>query len=296
VVSLTFVCEGWFESSPSIEAHEANAERAVRAALAVTDAIGQAPVRTESLQVRIGIATGLVVVGEPIGTGEARQQTAIGETPNLAARLQGLAEPNAVVIDAATRRQIGGLFDYRALGMVALKGLPEPVPAWQVVGVAAVESRFEAMHTGTMTPLIGRDEEFELLLRRWRQAKEGEGQLVLLSGEPGIGKSRLIAALEERLQGEPHENLRYFCSPHHQDSALYPIVSRWEGDLGFVRGEPLQEKLRKLEVALAPVGASPEHVALIAELLSVPVDNRYPALELSRSGRRRRYLRRYWAR
>ena len=126
-----------------------------------------------------------------------------------------------------------GLFDCRDLGLVALKGLPEPVPAWQVIEQAAVESRFEALHAGTMTPLIGRDEELELLLRRWRQAKEGEGQLVLLSGEPGIGKSRLIAALEERLRGEPHEDLRYFCSPHHQDSALYPIITRWERDLGL---------------------------------------------------------------
>ena len=233
------------------------------------------------LQVRIGIATGLVVVGEPIGMGEARQQTAIGETPNLAARLQGLAEPNSVVIDAATRRQIGGLFDCRDLGLVALKGLPEPVPAWQVVDQAAVESRFEAFHAGTMTPLIGRDEELELLLRRWRQAKEGEGQLVLLSGEPGIGKSRLIAALEERLRGEPHKDLRYFCSPHHQDSALYPIITRWERDLGFARGDTPQEKLHKLEAALTRVETSPEDVALIAEFLSVPVDDRYPTADLN---------------
>jgi len=155
------------------EAHEANAESAVRAGLAVVDAITREPVLRESLRVRIGIATGLVVIGEPIGTGEARQQTAIGETPNLAARLQGLAKPNSVVIDAATRRQIGGLFDYRDLGLVTLKGLPDPVSVWQVLGEAAVASRFEAMHTGTMTQLIGRDEELELLLRRWRQQKRG---------------------------------------------------------------------------------------------------------------------------
>jgi class 3 adenylate cyclase len=263
------------------EGHEANAERAVRAALAVVDAIAQAPVQTQPLQVRIGIATGLVVVGEPIGTGEARQQTAIGETPNLAARLQGLAEPNGVVIDAVTRRQIGGLFDYRDLGLVTLKGLPEQVPAWQVVGEAAVESRFEAMHAGLMMPLIGRDEELELLLRRWWQAKEGEGQLALLSGEPGIGKSRLIAALEEVLRLEPHENLRYFCSPHHQDSALYPIVMRWEQDLRFVRGDTPQERLHKLEAAVNSVGMSLEDIALIADLLSLPVDDRYPTFDLN---------------
>ncbi len=263
------------------EAHEANAERAVRAALAVIDAIGQTPIRSEALQVRIGIATGLVVVGELIGTGEARQQTAIGETPNLAARLQGLAEPNGVVIDAATHRQIGGLFTCRELGSVALKGLPEPVPAWQVIEQSAVESRFEALHAGTMTPLIGRDEESELLFRRWRQAKDGEGQLVLLSGEPGIGKSRLIAALEERLRGEPHETLRYFCSPHHRDSALYPFVARWEQDLRFARGDSPQERLHKLEAEFARVGTSLEDAALIADLLSVPVDDRYPTLDLN---------------
>jgi class 3 adenylate cyclase/predicted ATPase len=263
------------------EAHEANAERAVRAALAVIEAISQAPVRTEQLRVRIGIATGLVVVGEPIGTGDARQQTAIGETPNLAARLQGLAEPNGIAIDAVTRRQIGGLFECQDLGTVALKGLPDPVPAWQVLQEAAVESRFEALHTQTMTPMIGRDEEFELLLRRWRQAKEGEGQLVLLSGEPGIGKSRLIAALYERLHCEPHDNLRYFCSPHHQDSALYPVVARWEQDLKFARGDTSHERLQKLEAALIPVGTSPDEVALIADLLSVPVDDRYPHLDLN---------------
>jgi class 3 adenylate cyclase len=202
------------------EAHEANAERAIRSGLAMIEAVGQSPVATELLQVRIGIATGLVVVGEPIGTGEARQQTAIGETPNLAARLQGLADPNSIVIDAATRRQIGGLFDCRDLGLVTLKGLPEPVRAWRVIEETAVESRFEALHSGLMTPLVGRDEEFELLLRRWRQAKESEGQLLLLCGEPGIGKSRLIAALEERLRSEPHTSQRYFCTPHHQDSAF----------------------------------------------------------------------------
>jgi class 3 adenylate cyclase len=262
------------------EAHEANAERAIRAALSVIDAISQAPIRAEHLQIRIGIATGLVIVGEPIGNGDARQQTAIGETPNLAARLQSFAEPDGIVIDAVTRRQIGGLFEYRDLGTVALNGLPDPVPAWQVLREAAIESRFEALHAHMMTPLIGRDEEFDLLLRRWRRAKEGEGQLVLLSGEPGIGKSRLISALEEWLRSEPHENLRYFCSPHHQDSALYPVAARWEHDLQFARSDKPQEKLRKLETALIPLGMSPGEVTLIADLLSVPVDARYPQADL----------------
>jgi class 3 adenylate cyclase len=262
------------------EAHETNAERAIRAALSVTDAINAAPIRNERLQVRIGIATGLVIVGEPIGNGDARQQTAIGETPNLAARLQSLAEPGGIVIDAVTRRQIGGLFECRDLGTVALNGLPDPVPAWQVLREAAIESRFEALYARPLTPLIGRDEELDLLLQRWRQAKEGKGQLVLLSGEPGIGKSRLIAAVEERLRGEPHENLHYFCSPHHQDSALYPIATRWEHDLKFVRSDKPQEKLNKLETALIPLGTAPDEMVLIADLLSVPVDDRYPPADL----------------
>ena len=263
------------------EAHEANAERAVRSGLAIIDAIGRLPVLMVPLQIRIGIATGLVIIGEPIGVGDARQQTAIGQTPNLAAHLQGLADPNSVVIDAETYRQVGGLFDQRELGQVSLKGLPDPVHAWQVVDQADVESRFEALHAGTMTPLIGRDEELELLLRRWRQAKEGEGQLVLLSGEPGIGKSRLIAALEERLRGEPHNHLRYFCAPHHQDSAFYPVISRWERDLKFACGDGAQERFQKLEAALTRVGTSREDVALIADFLSVPVDDGYPALDLN---------------
>jgi class 3 adenylate cyclase len=261
------------------EAQEVYAEQAVRAALAVIDAIGQAPAPMESLQLRIGIATGLVVVGEPIGTGESRQQTAIGETPNLAARLQGLAEPNSIVIDATTRRLIGGLFDCRDLGLVALKGLPQPVQAWQVVDETSVEGRFEALHAGAMTPLIGRDEEFDLLLRRWQQAKNGEGQLVLLSGEPGMGKSRLIAALEDRLRGGPQQILRYFCSQHHQDSALHPIVARWERDLRFTRDDTPQERLHKLEQVVT--GRSQEEIALIADMLSLPVDDRYPTLSSS---------------
>src|SRR5689334_18902978 len=200
------------------EAHETDAGRAVRAGLAVAAAVSETQVGGEPLRVRIGIATGLVVIGEPIGSGDSRQQTAVGETPNRAARLQTLAEPGQVVIDAATRRQIGGLFDCRHLGTIALKGLPELVPAWQVVSENRTLGQFEALRSG-LTPLVGREEEMELLLRRWTQAKAGSGKVVLISAEPGVGKSRLAEALVERI-AEPHTRLRWFCSPHHHDSTL----------------------------------------------------------------------------
>src|SRR5689334_20032749 len=206
------------------QAHEIDAARAVRAGLAVAAAVSEAPVAGQTLQVRIGIATGLVVVGEPIGSGDSRQQTAVGETPNLAARLQGLAEPGQVVIDAATRRQIGGLFDCRDLGTIELKGLPEPVLAWQVVLENRALGQFEALRSG-VTPLVGREEEIELLLRRWTQARGGSGKVVLISAEPGVCKSRLAQALAKRLACEPHIRLRCCCSPHPQDSALDPMIA-----------------------------------------------------------------------
>jgi class 3 adenylate cyclase len=206
------------------EAHETDAERAVRAGLVVAAAVSETQVGGEPLQVRIGIATGLVVIGEPIGFGDSRQQTAVGETPNRAARLQSLAGPGQVVIDAATRRQIGGLFECQELGTIALKGLPEPVPAWQVVSENRSLGHFEALRSGR-TPLVGREKEMDLLLQRWAQTRTGSGEVVLISGEPGVGKSRLAEALAERIAAEPHTRLRYFCSPHHQDSALYPVIA-----------------------------------------------------------------------
>jgi class 3 adenylate cyclase/predicted ATPase len=270
------------------EARETDAERAVRAGLAVAAAVSVTPVSGEPLQVRIGIATGLVVIGEPIGSGDSRQQTAVGEPPNLAARLQGLAGPNQVVIDAATRRQIGGLFECQDLGTVKLKGMPTTVPAWQVLGEGRLESRFEALHGSTMMPLIGREEELELLLRRWTQAAAGEGRIVMLSGEPGIGKSRLLVELEHRLATETHASLRYFCSPLHQASALYPVIARWEQDTGFIRGDTAEQRLRKLESVLAPDEFSPTNVALLAALLGVATGKRYPQPDLSPQQRKER--------
>jgi class 3 adenylate cyclase/predicted ATPase len=262
------------------EARETDAERAVRAGLAVAAVVSQEPVGGEALHVRVGIATGLVVIGEPIGSGDSRQQTAVGETPNLAARLQGLAGPDQVVIDAATRRQIGGLFECQDLGTVGLKGLPVAVPAWQVLGEGRLESRFEALRPGT-TSLVGRDEEMELLLRRWSQAKAGNGRVVLISAEPGVGKSRLAEALAQRIAAEPHTRLRFFCSPHHQDSALYPVIAQMERAAGFQHGDEPAARLAKLQALLAATAPSAEGVALVAELHSLPSVDVGPSLDLT---------------
>jgi class 3 adenylate cyclase len=216
-------------------AHEDDAERAIRAGLAFVDAVGRLDIGFAKLQVRIGIATGLVVVGDFIGEGPAQEQSVVGETPNLAARLQTLAEPDTVVIAARTRRLVGDLFEYRDLGAFEVKGIAEPVPAWQVLRQGGVESGFEALRGPALSPLVGRDVELDLLLHRWAQAKAGEGQVVLISGEPGLGKSRIAAALEERLHAERHLRLRYFCSPHHQDSALFPFVDQLGRAAGFAR-------------------------------------------------------------
>jgi Adenylate and Guanylate cyclase catalytic domain/AAA ATPase domain len=200
------------------QAHEDDAERAVRAGLELIQAVGGLKY-SAPLQTRVGIATGLVVVGDLIGSGSAQEQAVVGETPNLAARLQGVAEPNAVVIAESTRRLLGNLFELEDLGAKDLKGMAEPVRAWAALRASSVASRFEALHASGLTALVGREEELELLLRRWSRAKTSEGQVVLLSGEAGIGKSRLTAALLEKLAGEPHTRLRYFCSPQHADRA-----------------------------------------------------------------------------
>ena len=247
------------------EARETDVERAVRAGLAVAAAVSETQVGGEPLQVRIGIATGLVVVGEPIGSGDSRQQTAVGETPNRAARLQSLAGSNQVVIDAATRRQIGGLFECLGLGTVDLKGLPAPVPAWRVVTENQALGQFEALRSG-LTPLVGREEDLELLLRRWMQAKAGMGRAVLISAEPGIGKSRLAEALAERLVPEPHARLRCFCSPHHQDNALYPVIAQMERAAGFAHGDTPDGRAAKLQALLAATAPPLDDVALIAGL------------------------------
>ena len=263
------------------QAHEDDAERAVRAGLALIEAV-QSLTAAEPLQVRIGIATGLVVVGDLIGSGEAQERGVVGETPNLAARLQAAAVPGTIVIGLATRRLLAGLFEYHDLGCIEMKGFARPVQAYEVVRPSAVESRFEALHATGLTALVGRQEETELLLRRWTRAEAGEGQVVLLSGEPGIGKSRLTAALIARLAGESHTRLRYFCSPQHTDSALYPIIGQMRRAAGIARDDPLRVKLDKLDARLEQTSTSPQDRALFAEMLSLPNDGRYLASELAR--------------
>jgi class 3 adenylate cyclase/predicted ATPase len=271
------------------QAHEDDAERAVRAGLELVAAVGGLKTHA-TLQTRVGIATGLVVVGDLIGSGASQEQAIVGETPNLAARLQGIAQPNKVVLAGSTRKLVGNLFELEDLGVSDLKGIAGPVRAWAALRAASVESRFDALHASGLTELVGREEEFELLMRRWSRAKTGEGQVVLLSGEPGIGKSRLTAALLARVAAEPHTRLRNFCSPQHADSALYPTIGQIERAAGFRHDDAAQAKLDKLDALLAQSSTSPHDAAVLAEMLSLPNDGRYPALELTSSERRQKTL------
>ena len=271
------------------EAHEDDAERAVRAGLELVAAVGA--VKTHAvLQTRVGIATGLVIVGDLIGSGASQEQAIVGETPNLAARLQGLAEPNSVVVAESTRNLVGNLFELEDLRPRELKGIAGQVKAWAALRPSSIESRFEALHAGGLTELIGREEELGLLVRRWSKAKCGEGQVVLLSGEPGIGKSRLIAALMERLANEPHTQLRYFCSPQRTDSAFYPIISQMERAAAFTYGDSTQAKLDKLDALLAKSLTPPQDAALLADMLSLPNDGRDLTFELDPQQRRQNTL------
>ena len=272
------------------QAHEDDAERAVRAGLACIDAVGRLDVKSVKLQARIGIATGLVVVGDLIGEGSAQEQSVVGETPNLAARLQALAESETVVIAAGTRRLLGDLFEYRDLGGVEVKGIAAPVPAWQVLRPSAVASRFEALRGAALTPLVGREEEIDLLVRRWARAKAGDGQVVLISGEPGIGKSRITAELEGRLRAELHIRLRYFCSPYCRDSALYPFIDQLWHAAEFGHSDPPTAKLEKLEALLSRAAPRDEDVPLLADLMSLAVSERHLLPNLSPQRKKERTL------
>ncbi len=271
------------------EAHEDDAAQAVRAGLELIGAVSSLK-HDAPLQTRVGIATGLVVIGDLVGSGEAQERGIVGETPNLAARLQGIAEPNMVVIAEGTRRLLGNLFELEDLGAKDLKGIAGPVRAWAALRASSAEGRFEALHTTGLTALVGREEELELLLRRWSRAKTGEGQVVLLSGEAGIGKSRLTAALLERLSDEPHTRLRYFCSPQHTDSAFYPLIGQTARAAGLAHDDTPQARLDKLDALLALASTSIQDAALFAEMLSLPNDGRYPALDLAPQQRRQRTL------
>jgi TolB-like protein/predicted ATPase len=262
-------------------AHEDDAERAVRAGLALVERVGQLDVAGEPLTIRIGIATGLVVVGDLTRVGGALERGVVGEASDLAARLQAMAKPGAILLDQQTRRLVGGIFDYSELGLREVRRIGEPAPVWQVLGPSKVVSRFEALRGSALTPLVGRQEELEILLRRWSRTKAGDGQVVLISGEPGIGKSRLTIALQEHIDLGTHTRIRCFCSPHHQDSALYPVIAQLEHVAGFERNEDAETKLDKLESIFAynsPVNAD---IGLIAELLSVPGGDRYPPSDLT---------------
>jgi class 3 adenylate cyclase/predicted ATPase len=273
-------------------AHEDEAERAVRAGLAVNEALTRLETpASEGLRARIGIATGPVVVGELSGEGAAQEQAVVGETPNLAARLQALAEPGSVVISATTRRLLGGLFAYADLGVHRFKGFATPIRAWCVLGSGQAEGRFEARQAAGLTPLIGREHELGLLLDRWQQAKEGEGQVVLLCGEPGVGKSRLVRALRERLGGEPYTPLSHFCSPYQQNSALHPVVGLLERGAGLFRDAAPERQLDKLEALLALATDNVREVApLLADLVAIPTGGRYPPLALSPQRRKEKTL------
>ena len=272
-------------------AQEDDVEQAVRAALVLVDAVANLQTNVDAaLQVRIGIATGTVVVSELLIDETPSEQAVVGETPNLAARLQTVAEPGTVLICPQTHRLTGGHFDYRDLGALTLKGWAEPVPVWQVLGASGVESRFEAMHKTKLPPLFGREEETELLLRRWRHATQEEGRGVVLMGEPGIGKSHIALALDDRLQSEPHITLRYFCSAHHTNSALFPFIGELERAAGFERSDSPTEKLSKLDALLAQSGAEPEHVAVLANLFALPASDRYGLQELSPQKRKEKTL------
>ncbi|MBV8869347.1 MAG: AAA family ATPase, partial [Acetobacteraceae bacterium] len=272
-------------------AHEEAAERALRAALAVIDAVARLETAGERVRVRVGIATGLVVVGSLVDGGGGSEHHVVGETPNLAARLQTVAEPNTVLIDAGTRQLVGELFEYRDLGRVELKGFAPPLQVWQVVRPGTIASRFEALRAASATTLVGRDDEIALLVHNWRRAKAGKGQVVLICGEPGIGKSRLTAALQSRLAEDAHTQFRLFCSPHHRDSTLYPFINKLERVIGLEAGDTPEVKLDKLEAALRRTDAdSGEAIGLFAELLDLPDTGRHPRPTLDPQQRRQATL------
>ena len=270
-------------------AHEDDAERAVQASLALVRAIAALPAK-EKLSARVGVATGVAIVGDMSDSAISEEHGILGDTPNLAARLQSLAQPGGVIISGRTKTIAGPQFEYLDLGKIEIKGYAKPVAAWQVAGKTTVASRSHALQSSDLLPLIGRDEEMELLLGRWKRARSGEGQVVLLSGEAGIGKSRLTVALLEQLACEPHIRLQYFCSPQHTDSTLYPVIGEMLRAARFDHDDSQQAKTDKLDALLAQSSTPPQDAALFAEMLSLPNDGRYPPVEVEPQLRRQKTL------
>ncbi len=269
-------------------AHEDDAERAINTGLEIVEAVSELP---DDVAVRIGIATGTVTVGDIVGEGASQEAAIVGEAPNLAARLQELAAPDTVVIGGTTHALSGGLYECRDLGERDLKGFPEPIRAWSVIRPVRAESRFDVTRTAGLTPLVGRAEELDILLRRWRRAKQGEGQIALISGEPGIGKSRLVHALQERIVQDPHTPVRLQCSPFHTNSALYPMIDYLERAAGLKPDDDTGSKLDKLEALLRLSGDRIEDAApLMAELLSITTESRYSPLKISPQEKKHRTL------
>lgn len=274
------------------QAHEDDAERAVRAGLGVVEAVRDLDPREDvNLEVRIGIATGLVVAGDIVGKGASEEHAVLGETPNLAARLQGMAEPDTLLIADSTRRLLGSQFDFDDLGARQVVGLSEQVRVWRVTGVHVTGSRFEAGHATELTSIVGREQEIALLLDRWDIAKEGEGQIVLLSGEAGIGKSRIIQSMRDRLMREKHSCPRYQCSPHYTNTAFYPAIARLEHSAGLVSGDSAEQKLDKIEAMLGQSSdAVDELTSSYAELLSIDLAGRYPGTDLTPERQKAKFM------
>jgi class 3 adenylate cyclase/predicted ATPase len=268
------------------QAHEDDARRAVSAGLDIVEGVGNlnqqlAHGPSVELRVRVGIHTGLVVAGE-MGGGETREADAIvGETPNVAARIEGLAKPNTIAISATTHALVEGLFECDDLGPQCLRGVADAVDVYRVLGESGVHSRFDAAVERGLTPLVGRDEEIGLLVKRWAQAKDGDGQVVLLSGEAGVGKSRIVHAFRDRIEGEAHSRVLYFVSPYHQNSYLYPVTEQLQRTMRFTQHDGPPERLEKLKIALQDLGvALGDTVPPLAALLSLPTDVRDKGVDL----------------